>query len=1746
MPLKSSRRRRLRRRKRGTRQLGRLMQLESLESRRLLAGLVTGEGEHTTVHIHLSLFVNGAEQLLPANIGVQGDDRADTFTLAEEGDVFFTPDSSITLETFFDTWRTNAGQAGNNPLSNFSQQELLGNVANTNHLVKMFVNGQVVLDYEDYVLQNHDHVEVVYTDNPVVSVNTNFGSILIELFEDETPGTVDNFLNYVNDGDYVNSFFHRSVPGFVIQGGGFKTTDTTFSSTAQFSSVPTDPPIPNEPLISNLRGTIAMAKTSQPISATSQYFFNLGDNSFLNATDFTVFGRALDMTVVDGIASIPVDKTNGSPFGELPLTASNELTVVANVLGHGELVGEKYLDANANGVRDVSEVGISNAIIYSDANSNGVRDAGELFTSTDANGDFRLAAAPGTHTVRSESTQGATQTEPVAGYSATVAVGRDTIGMVFGESPLLAPTGIDLLASSDTGTANDDDLTRLNNGTNTTLQFEVTGVAPGAEVLVRVDGLEIGSAVVAAQSTSVTVTTNGTTIVSDGPHQFAAVQLSNSVQSPVSGSLGVTIDSVLPSLVDNIPRQAQVGVEYTFDATGSDDAIATTLFGLVNPPAGMTIDPATGVVSWTPTIQQTVPQTIQLTVTDAAGNKTTLPANVNVVGVIPAFPENYAAVEDTPLTIAVGQGVLDNDGDLNSGTLTAAVVTGPAKGVVVLNSNGSFTYTPDADFFGSDSFTYQATNGTDVSNVALVSINVSGVDDAPRPFPDGYTLNEDETLAVDLNDGVVFNDIEIDGEPLTAAVVQTTTNGILTFNSDGSFSYSPNSNFFGNDTFTYTVTDGTSISGATTVSLTVLTVADAPTAVGDSFTLDEDSTLTVAANDSILTNDSDPDPASLSAVLESGPTFGTLGLNSDGTFTYTPSANFFGADTFTYRASDGVLESDVTTVTLSVTGTADPPTAVNDTSTATNQGVQVTIDVLANDNTDPDGVQTLTITDVSSGSQNSTITNQGSTILYSAPLGFIGQDVFTYTVTDADGLSNSATVVVDVVEAANSTIGGRVYIDLNRNGVLDSGEIGLPGSQITLQGTVLGGVAVTRTVLTDTNGVFTVDELTAGTYQLRQTQPAATIDGLDSSTVNGVVVADDLISNIVLNDDETLTGNHFAELGVAPQYVTINWLFASQMSLSQSMVGAVADGEEMAGNTELADAIRNSSSISPPVNSAPTAADDSYQASVNQPLTVTGVNGLLNNDSDPDGDSLSISVIAQPTSGTVVLTGDGGFTYTPNASFVGQEVFTYQVSDGQAVSNVASVRINVQTVLGSAPVAVDDTYTVTSGQTLQVAASSGVLANDTDADQDVLSAAVLTDPSNGVVTVLTTGQFVYTPTTGFSGVDSFGYQVSDGQLTDMGTVTITVDPTNVAPIANGDAFSVTEDATLSVPVGQGVLANDSDPNGDSLTAEIVSSTSHGTLTVNTDGSLSYIPENNFFGEDTFTYTADDGELKSTNTTSTITVTPVNDVPVTTADEYHVTPNQTLTISAADGVLRNDVDIDGGPLTVSIVTGAAGGGVALNEDGSFTYVPTTDFSGDDSFIYQVSDGQLTAQDTATVRVTNNDLASFRLETTLFDGTPITSVEVGESFLLRVHTDDQRASGLGVEVAFIDLLYDSTQVTLDSNVSFNTIFDTGSNADVTVAGRVDEMGAARSILMPLGSSETILATMVFRADALGPALFSSEAADDLPIHDLLLLRDPIGVALDQIFYGSTSIEIVAGGSGESTENFADAVDELMSQL
>ena len=371
------------------------------------SSVLVPDGEGTTNTARVTVYVDSQQVMIPANIGVNADgSQAAVFTESTSGEIFSEIGSTVTLGDFFETWRTNAGLAGNNANAILSDTQLLNNVEDSSSTVQMFVNGQLSELFEDHILQNGDEIVLVYGDNPVVSLNTNFGSIVIELFEDETPGTVANFLNYVNDGKYINSFFHRSADFViqVIQGGGFTTTSTTFTSTAQFTSVPPDPPIVNEPGISNVRGTVAMAKSSDPNSATSQFFVNLIDNDAdlddpNNSGGFTVFGQVLDMTTSDTIAALPVNFSNLSPFDELPVSSSNQLAVIQAIEGQGEITGVTFSDDDADGVQDAGEAGIAGISVFIDANHNGLLDSGEVTTTTDANGRYLLQVEPGNYTV---------------------------------------------------------------------------------------------------------------------------------------------------------------------------------------------------------------------------------------------------------------------------------------------------------------------------------------------------------------------------------------------------------------------------------------------------------------------------------------------------------------------------------------------------------------------------------------------------------------------------------------------------------------------------------------------------------------------------------------------------------------------------------------------------------------------------------------------------------------------------------------------------------------------------------------------------------------------------------------------------------------------------------------------------------------------------------------------------------------------------------------------------------------------------------------------------------------------------------------------------------------------------------------------------------------------------------------------------------------------------------------------------
>ena len=377
-----------------------------------------------------------------------------------------------------------------------------------------------------------------------------------------------------------------------------------------------------------------------------------------------------------------------------------------------------------------------------------------------------------------------------------------------------------------------------------------------------------------------------------------------------------------------------------------------------------------------------------------------------------------------------------------------------------------------------------------------------------------------------------------------------------------------------------------------------------------------------------------------------------------------------------------------------------------------------------------------------------------------------------------------------------------------------------------------------------------------------------------------------------------------------------------------------------------------------PVNDPPVASADAYTTDEDVPLDV-GAPGVLGNDSDIDGDRLAATVSTPPSHGRLTLLPDGSLRYASAPNYHGPDSFTYELSDGQGGTATATVRITIVSV-PDAPIASEDAF-ATDEDTALAVSPPGVLGNDSDGDGDAIGAILVTGPAHGTLTLDANGALAYTPDPDFNGDDAFSYRASDGTLSsDPTTARITVRPVNDTPVASSDRYEVDEDGVLAV-AAPGVLGNDTDIDGDALSAELVATTIHGTLSLRPDGSFTYAPAANFFGSDSFRYAARDAALASAAVTVTITVRPVNDAPQAAPDSYTVDEDWTLDASAP-GVLGNDTDIDSPSLTATIVSAPAHGSLVFSSDGSFGYVPDPNFNGADAFVYRASDGALESGDT----------------------------------------------------------------------------------------------------------------------------------------------------------------------------------------
>ncbi len=532
------------------------------------------------------------------------------------------------------------------------------------------------------------------------------------------------------------------------------------------------------------------------------------------------------------------------------------------------------------------------------------------------------------------------------------------------------------------------------------------------------------------------------------PTQSYYVQVDGSAIEDAAGNtfVGISDTSTLNFTVAN---NAPVGTADS-SSTNEDNAVAVDVLANDNDvdssinPASVTVTNApangstsvntgTGVITYTPNADFNGSDSFTYTVSDLLGgtsSDTTVSITVNAVNDAPVASGDVANTpEDNPVLIDVAA----NDSDVDSGdavdSATLAIVAAPTNGSAVVSA-GQIQYTPDADYSGSDSFTYTIDdqNGA-TSNVATVMVNVSGVNDAPVASDDSVTTDEDTAVDVDL----LTNDSDVDGtvDATTVAVVTNPTSGSVGIDPvTGVATYTPAANSNGSDSFTYVVQDdGNATSNTATVTVTVNSVNDAPVAADDVATVQEDSPYTI----NVLGNDSDVDGSLQSNTLEllSTPSNGSA-VVSGGQISYTPGAEYSGADSLSYRVQDDLGEwSNAASVSITVQAVNDAPLA-NDDSATTDEDNAVVISVSDNDS-DVDGTLDVTsITVVSTPASGTAVSNGDGTITYTPNADVNGSDSFTYSIQD-DGAETSNTATVSVtVNAVNDapTITGSPTLSL--------------------------------------------------------------------------------------------------------------------------------------------------------------------------------------------------------------------------------------------------------------------------------------------------------------------------------------------------------------------------------------------------------------------------------------------------------------------------------------------------------------------------------------------------------------------------------------------------------------------------------------------------------------------------------------------------------------------------------------------
>ncbi|MCH8046015.1 MAG: tandem-95 repeat protein [Planctomycetes bacterium] len=691
------------------------------------------------------------------------------------------------------------------------------------------------------------------------------------------------------------------------------------------------------------------------------------------------------------------------------------------------------------------------------------------------------------------------------------------------------------------------------------------------------------------------------------------------------------------------------------------------------------------------------------------------------------------------------------------------------------------TLTPTAGSFGQGSYNVTLNGGAAkiadatgniLPRTVLTIVIDAGLPTTPVAEDDTYETAEDTPLVADPEAGVLDNDFG-GNAPGDAVLVSGPSSGTLALNPDGSFTYTPADNFTGQDSFTYTLETPLFTSNVATATIDVR--AQSPITSTDKYNGLEDELLVVDATSGVLANDSDPQGDEMTAVLSRDVREGTLTLNPDGSFTYQPNENFFGPDSFRYRASDGEHESPSTLVQITIENVNDPPVAVDDEYV------------------------------VEAGQSFATLSRYERLILDSQPLGYwrLDEAVGASAAIDSSGNGNDGTYVGDVL----LQVDGAPAVDGSKGAAFDRGTDHLLLPSELLDG--LGDVTVEfwfNTTDTGPQAIVSGAGRGAGEHnefliflnsELNNLELFYTGNGLDEFEEYSIPsIADGQWHHYVFvrNDTDNYMEVFFDGQSIGRRSATLSPLSIAPGGLivgeEQDSVGGTFSGSQaMNGRLdELAIYSRVLTAADVQRHFAPAGFDSA---------------GVLDNDVDIDGDEVREAILVDDVQhGTLQLEDDGSFTYTPDEDFVGVDTFTYVASDGQTTSNEATVTLTVD----FPPTAEPDAYEVDEHDRLVVDAATGVLANDSDVENQPLRAQLVGGPQNGTLELAEDGSFVFVPDDHFFGTDSFTYRANDGlHVSNVATATITV---NEALQTQDDSYTIQAGETLVVDAANGVTIND--------------------------------------------------------------------------------------------------------------------------------------------------------------------------------------------------------------------------------------------------------------------------------------------------------------------------------------------------